>query len=198
MPARRLHGRGDTNDFLRHRWVWSVADKGKGTNHSVNYWVHALSSSLVKGASLYYGRRFNVTLPEMRILSTLHSHGDMPARDLVKLLAMDKGMVSRVLSQLTASGRVELLDGGQRSRLRRWTLTPAGRAFVSELQPVWQEREARIQAGLTGAEHDRLVDMLERLFWASEEVRAEEKKALRAGSSKAQTPARAPGRRRRA
>ena len=185
------------HDFLRHRWVWSVVDKGKRTHHSVNYWVHTLSSSLVKGASLYYGRRFNVTLPEMRILSTLHSHGDMPARDLVTLLAMDKGMVSRVLAQLTASGRVELLDGGQRSRLRRWTLTPAGRAFVSELQPVWQEREARIQAGLSGAEHDRLVDMLERLFWASEKVRAEEKKALRTGSSRTQASARAPGRRRR-
>jgi DNA-binding MarR family transcriptional regulator len=166
--------------------------------HSVNYWVHALSSSLVKGASAYYGRRFNVTLPEMRILSTLYSHGDMPARDLVRLLAMDKGMVSRVLSQLTASGRLKLLDGGQRTRLRRCTLTPAGRTFVKELQPVWQEREARIQAGLSRAEHDLLVDMLERLFWASEEVRAEEKKLQRASSSKVPTHFRESRRRRRA
>lgn len=175
----------------------TVVEKGKRPRHSVNYWVHTLSSSLVKGASAYYGRRFKVTLPEMRILSTLHSHGDMPARDLVKLLAMDKGMVSRVLAQLTASGRVELLDAGQRARLRRWTLTPAGRAFVSELQPVWLEREARIQAGLSKSEHDQLVDMLERLFWASEKVRAEEK-ALRARPSKIQRDAREPARRRRA
>jgi DNA-binding MarR family transcriptional regulator len=176
-----------------------VVEKGNRPTHSVNYWVHALSSSLVKGATAYYGRHFDVTLPEMRILSTLHSHGDMPARDLVRLLAMDKAMVSRVLAQLSERGRVELLDGGRRSRLRRWTLTPSGRTFVSELQPVWLEREARIQAGLTKAEHDQLVDMLERLFWASENVRAEEKKkALRARSSKIKTDACEPGRRRRA
>jgi DNA-binding MarR family transcriptional regulator len=175
----------------------SVIDSGKRPRHSVNYWVHTLASSLVKGATAYYGRRFDITLPEMRILSTLHSHGDMPARDLVKLLAMDKGMVSRVLAQLAASGRVELLDGGQRARLRRWTLTPSGRAFVSQLQPVWLEREARIQAGLTSAEHDQLVDMLERLFWASEKVRADEQ-ALRKRPGKSQTHAREPGCRRRA
>lgn len=146
--------------------------------HSVNYWIHALASSLGKGASRYYGAHFGVTLPEMRILSTLHSHGDMAPRDLCTLTAMDKGMVSRVLSRLSQDGYVELLDDGNRTRMRRWSLTATGRSLVGRLQPVWLKREAIIQASLSEAEHDQLVDILERLFWASEELRNEEQAGL--------------------
>lgn len=141
---------------------------------SINYRVHALASSLAKGAMRFYGAKFGITLPEMRILSTLGSYGALAARDIVTLTAMDKALVSRVLSGLATSGYVE--KGARRSgpRLRGWHLSPTGEAFVARLQPVWIAREARIQSGLTRAEHEILLDLLERLFWASEKLRVRE------------------------
>jgi DNA-binding MarR family transcriptional regulator len=163
---------------------------GPKPRHSINYWVHALSSSLAKGAASYYGRKFQIVLPEMRILSTLFTDGDLTARDLVSLTAMDKAMVSRVLAGLSRQGHVELLENGDRTRLRSWTLTRSGRAFVARLKPEWIRREAIIQAGLSKSEHALLVRLLERLFWASEELRAEEQKEWRAAAENAPRPRR--------
>lgn len=145
---------------------------------SINYRVHALASSLAKGAMRFYGAKFNISLPEMRILSTLGSYDALAACDIVALTAMDKALVSRVLSGLAARGYVEVRTRRAGPRLRGWQLSAAGNTFVARLQPVWVAREARIEAGLTRAEHEVLLDMLERLFWASEKMRAHEARQL--------------------
>lgn len=150
---------------------------------SINYWIHALSSSLAKGAMQYYGRKFGLRLPEMRILSTLGSRGPLAARDLVTWTAMDKAMVSRVLSGLAADGYVVQSDSESRARMRPWALSPLGAELVERLRPEWQAREARLQKDLSAEEREQLVDMLERLFWASEKLAGEDGHALRRESS---------------
>jgi hypothetical protein len=56
--------------------------------------------------------------------------------------------------------------------------------LVARLQPVWQERESRLQSGLTAQECKLLLQLIERLFQASEKLRAEEAKTLRWTSRK--------------
>ena len=155
---------------------------------SINFRVHALASSLFKGAQQYYGAHFGVGIPEMRLLSNLGTEGALTATRLVALTAMDKGLVSRLLSALNRRHLVRATAPASDPRRRTWELTESGQALVAALRPVWQRREAVIQASLSNAERDLLEDMLTRMFDASEALRAEEARALRAARGKAKKP----------
>jgi DNA-binding MarR family transcriptional regulator len=147
-------------------------------NQSINYRVYALASSLSKGAMRFYLAKFGLALPEMRLLSTLGSRRRLSSLELVKLTAMDKGLVSRVLNGLGDRGCVVQIPSAAGSHRRVWKLTRTGAALVARLQPEWQERESRLQADLTAQERKSLLRVLERLFLASEKLRAEETKTL--------------------
>ena len=153
-------------------------------NQSINYRVYALASSLSKGAMRFYLAKFGLALPEMRLLSTLGSRRRLSSLELIKLTAMDKGLVSRVLNGLRQRGWVEQVPSTEGSNRRVWKLTRTGAALVARLQPVWRERESRLQSDLTPQEHELLSRLLERLFQASERLRAEEAKALPRASRK--------------
>jgi DNA-binding MarR family transcriptional regulator len=148
--------------------------------HSVNYHVHALASSLFKGATQFYMARFGVGLPEMRLLSTLSSEGPLAGHQLVALTAMDKALVSRVLATLARRTYVKGSPPDADARRRVWSLTRSGEQLVKRLQPQWRQREAIIQADLSAAERKLLIDMMQRMFSASEALRAEEAQQLKA------------------
>jgi len=153
-------------------------------NQSINYRVYALASSLSKGAMRFYLAKFGLALPEMRLLSTLGTRRRLSSVELVKLTAMDKGLVSRVLNGLGKRGWVEQVPSAEGSNRRVWRLTRTGAALVARLQPVWRERESRLQSDLTPQERELLLRLLERLFQASERLRAEEANALLRASRK--------------
>ena len=155
------------------------AGKNSRNSKSINYRVHALASSLFKGAQHYYGKRFGITIPEMRILSNLGSDGPLTATQLVDLTAMDKGLVSRILTGLHGRGLLGAITASSDPRRRTWSLSRRGEQMVEMLRPVWKRREGILQEGLTEAERLQLADMLERLFHASEELRRKETKELR-------------------
>jgi DNA-binding MarR family transcriptional regulator len=120
-------------------------------NQSINYRVYALASSLSKGAMRFYQAKFGIALPEMRLLSTLGSHRRLSSLELVKLTAMDKGLVSRVLAGLAKRNLVQDVPAAAGSSRRVWKLTAAGSTLVARLRPVWQEREGQA-AGRSVAE----------------------------------------------
>lgn len=148
-------------------------------DRSINFRVHTLASSLFKGAMQYYVAQFGVGLPEMRILSNLSREGPLAAHRIVTLTAMDKALVSRVLTMLNRRGYISSCSRKSDPRRRTWALTRSGRDLVKRLQPEWQRRERIIQAGLNEAERSLLGDLLDRLFAASEKLRVEEAAALR-------------------
>jgi DNA-binding MarR family transcriptional regulator len=157
-------------------------------NQSINYRVYALASSLSKGAMRFYLAKFGLALPEMRLLSTLGNRRRLSSLELVKLTAMDKGLVSRVLNGLGQRGWVEQVQSAEGSNRRVWKLTRTGAALVARLQPLWRERESRLQSDLTPQEHELLLQLLERLFQASERLRAEEAKSLPRANRKSAQP----------
>ena len=153
-------------------------------NQSINYRVYALASSLSKGAMRFYQAKFGIALPEMRLLSTLGSYRRLSSLELVKLTAMDKGLVSRVLAGLAKRNLVQDVPAAAGSSRRVWKLSASGTALVARLRPVWQERESRLQADLSAKEHKLLLRLLETLFHASEKLRAEEAETLSTASRK--------------
>jgi DNA-binding MarR family transcriptional regulator len=162
---------------------------------SINFRIHTLASSLFKGAAQYYGAHFGVGLPEMRVLSNLGSEGPLAARRIIELTAMDKALVSRVLTVLNCRGYLTSSSPKSDPRRRTWQLSRAGQDLVKRLRPEWQRREAIIQAELSAPERDVLANLLDRMLRASEKLRAEE--AIKVQVAR-RSPAKAPARRRRA
>jgi DNA-binding MarR family transcriptional regulator len=160
-------------------------------NDSINYRIYALASSLSKGAMRFYLAKFGLALPEMRLLSTLGSHRRLSSLEFVELTAMDKGLVSRVLNSLAKRGCVEQVLSAAGSGRRVWKLSRTGAALVARLRPVWKERESRLQADLSPQDRALLLRLLDRLFHASEKLRAEEVRTLPRAPRR-----RSPGRRR--
>jgi DNA-binding MarR family transcriptional regulator len=158
-----------------------------GQDRSINFRVHTLASSLFKGAMQYYVAHFGVGLPEMRILSNLSREGSLAAHQIVALTAMDKALVSRVLTGLNRRGYISSSSRKSDPRRRTWVLSRSGRDLVKRLRPEWRRREQIIQAGLSDAERSLLADLLDRLFAASERLRAEEAAGLH-GQLKAPAP----------
>ncbi len=157
---------------------------GSAQRRSINFWVLALAGSLTKGAMRYYSTKFGIRLPEMRVLNTLADDGDLAARDLVALTAMDKGLMSRVLAGLSENGMIVQAGDEERVRMRKWSLTPAGREMVDRLSPEWNKRWSVIQADLSQEQRDQLKDMLQTLFFASEELGRREQKELQQHAEK--------------
>lgn len=144
---------------------------------SINFRLHALDSSLFRSAKQYYGVKFGLGVPEMRILSNLDSEGPLAANQIVALTVMDKALVSRILTALHKRGSIEPTPASSAKR-PVWTLSKAGGELVDRLRPLWRQREAMVQAVLTPDEQATLKEMLERLFVASETLRIEEARAL--------------------
>jgi DNA-binding MarR family transcriptional regulator len=147
---------------------------------SINFKIYTLASSLFKGANQYYGIRFDVGLPEMRVLSTLDREGALAAYQIVALTAMDKALVSRVLTSLHRRRTIVGVSPKSDPRRRTWRLSRIGQDLVHRLRPEWQRREAIIQGGLSPKERKLLGELLDRLLAASEKLRAEEAELLRA------------------
>jgi DNA-binding MarR family transcriptional regulator len=147
---------------------------------SINFRLHTLASSLFKGATQYYDAHFGVGLPEMRVLSNLGSEGPLAAYQIVTLTAMDKALVSRVLTTLSRRGYLVSSASKSDPRRRTWRLSENGDALVERLRPEWLRREAIIQAGLSRSEREVLGELLDRMLAASEALRAEEAEALAA------------------
>jgi len=165
---------------------------------SIDARVHALASSLFKGTQQFYGARFGLGVPEMRILSNLDREGPLAPNELVIMAAMDKALVSRLIAAMARRGFIQATAGASLKR-RRWMLTRTGERLVRRLRPIWRRREAALQAGLSASQRALLARLLERLFKASERLRQEEMRDLRAEEArrrKRPRPAAKPTRRR--
>ena len=165
------------------------------SKQSINYNLYTLVSSLSKGATQFYVAHFGVGQPEMRILSTLGNQGPLAAHQIVDHTAMDKALVSRVLAALARRSYVASAATGCDGRRRAWELTQSGHDLVGRLQPVWKQREAILQADMSPEEQRALVGMLQRIYVASERLRAEEARQAKAAR---EPPAAGPAVRRRA
>ena len=109
---------------------------GPGKGGSLR-WHHADAMSKVRGVAR-----------QMRVLSNLESQGTLIASLVVALTAMDKALVSRVLTMLHRRRLVRSSAPKSDPRRRRSQPRRAGRNLVDRLQPEWRRREAVIQAGL--------------------------------------------------
>jgi DNA-binding MarR family transcriptional regulator len=121
---------------------------------------HTVSSSIARA----YDQRFGLTIPEWRVIAILGRFPGLSAVEVADRTMMDKVAVSRAVTKLIKSGRIdrEFADADRRRSILN--LSDAGRKVHDEIAPLALGIEADLLHGLTAEQIETLNTVIERLL----------------------------------
>lgn len=131
--------------------------------HFLPYRLSVLSNTVSGRIAKSYAERFQLTVPEWRVMAVLGRFPGLTAAEVTERTAMDKVQVSRAVARLKQTHRIEqrAVEGDRRAR--HLFLTPDGQDVYAEIVPLAREYEQRFTAGLNAnekAQLERLIDKL--------------------------------------
>lgn len=124
------------------------------------YLFRSIANHLGQVDSSHLATHFGVGLNEWSCLALLGLEPNIPATRICDVSGFDKAVVSRSINAMEAKGLVVTSLAPNRSRLRLINLTAAGWQLYRDTRVYAQEREERLLAGLSRAERDELLRML--------------------------------------
>ena len=127
------------------------------------YRLAVAAQVLSEGLARQYRERFDISIPDWRVMVHLAHSGGASVRDIEARVAMEKSKVSRAASRLEDRGLVLKLESTADKRLVHLSLTPAGRAMMDEILPLAAAFQAKIEA-LLGADFAGFEAGLDRLL----------------------------------
>jgi DNA-binding MarR family transcriptional regulator len=104
-----------------------------------------------------------VSLTEARVLFEIKERPQCKAKDLMELLCIDRGYLSRLLAKQEKRGWVIRKVSSEDRRVRALQLSKAGRDLVSELERRSESQVQGIIEPLSAAEKTELVNAMERI-----------------------------------
>lgn len=108
------------------------------------YRVAMVSRRLSRIFEERYRDRFGISVAEWRVVAHLAQSGAVSVREIVARTDMEKSRVSRAAARLEAAGYVAKCTHSGDRRLVELTLTPKGRAMMTELAPIAEAFNAEI------------------------------------------------------
>jgi DNA-binding MarR family transcriptional regulator len=114
-------------------------------------------------------RDVGLLAPQFWLLWTLSGREDANQRSLWESMAMDQTTLSRNLAVMVRNGWVKSESSG---RERRYALTAAGRAKLSEAKPYWKRAQAKMQRSL-GSDWESVWKALDRVAKAVQDANRE-------------------------
>jgi DNA-binding MarR family transcriptional regulator len=114
-------------------------------------------------------QQFRVTVPEFKTLRMFHASDTMHIKQLIEKLALSGSRLTRILDSLEEQGYITRSIDPDNRRSILVTLTPRGRAFVSQLQERYVEMHRQILEGIPEEFHAVVVTGLQRLLASLEE-----------------------------
>jgi len=132
--------------------------------HFLPYRLSILSNTISQGIADDYQARYDISVTEWRVMAVLARFEGLSAREVAERTAMDKVAVSRALSRLVESGRVnrDTHDGDKRRSVL--SLTEAGWTVHDEVAPMARAREREVLARLDPDEQRWLTRILDKLL----------------------------------
>ena len=112
------------------------------------YRAARLATALSRGLAAQYEARYQISVPEWRVLVHLTQESEISVRDIFTRVDMDRARVTRAVQRLEGRGLVSKLVNEFDRRLVRLALTPDGRDLAGELSRLAVAFETRIIATL--------------------------------------------------
>ncbi len=123
-----------------------------------------LSNTVSSTIATAYNKRFGLSIPEWRVIAVLGRFPGLSAVEVAERTLMDKVAVSRAVTKLINSGRVDrqVADADRRRSILR--LSAEGRQVHDEIVPLALKFEEDLLHGLSEDEIRTLSVIMERLL----------------------------------
>mgnify|MGYP001551752608 CR=1 FL=1 len=121
---------------------------------------HTVSTNIAR----IYEKRFGVSIPEWRVIAILGRFPGLSAVEVAERTLMDKVAVSRAVTKLIKSGRIdrEFADADRRRSILN--LSEEGRQVHNEIAPLALEFERQLVEDITAEDYQRFNTTLEQLL----------------------------------
>jgi DNA-binding MarR family transcriptional regulator len=131
--------------------------------HFLPYRLSVLSNTVSQSIARAYESRFDLSIPEWRVMAVVARYPGISAVDVVTRTAMDKVAVSRAVTRLVEAGRVVRRHDASDRRRVRLLLSPSGRAVYRKVVPVARSYERDLVSSLSSRELEQLDVLLQKL-----------------------------------
>jgi DNA-binding MarR family transcriptional regulator len=142
-----------------------------GLEQFVPYKLSVVANRISQSIGHLFEEKFDIQIPEWRIIMALDMFGDLPFYEIVDRTSMDKARVSRALKRLSDLGlilsRPDPFDG--RKVILR--ITPKGRRMCAAILPDAERMEEYFLSVLSPEERREFDLILDRLLERSQELK---------------------------
>lgn len=127
------------------------------------YRLSVLSNTISTAIANRYTERFDLRIPEWRVLAVLGMQPGLSAAEVAAKTAMDAVAVSRAVTRLLKQGRLERSYTSQDRRRSELRLSEQGQRVYEEIVPIARAYEHTLLDGLDETQRlelDRLLQLL--------------------------------------
>ncbi|MFK8053213.1 MAG: MarR family winged helix-turn-helix transcriptional regulator [Woeseiaceae bacterium] len=128
------------------------------------YRLSILSNTVSGTIASAYDQRFDLTIPEWRVMAVIGRRPGLSAAEVAERTLMDKVAVSRAVAKLLKAERItrEFADADKRRSILE--LSPTGREVYEQVAPLALQMEADLLKGFTEEEINTLNLLLDRML----------------------------------
>ena len=110
-----------------------------------------------------YSDRFDISIPEWRVLATLAEKQQCTAQTIVASTRTHKSTISRAVSRLINNGWIERVSSQEDKRMQLLRMSPSGEQRFSELTPLVLNFEKELNDKMSEAGIVHLIEGIEQL-----------------------------------
>jgi DNA-binding MarR family transcriptional regulator len=128
------------------------------------YRLAVLSNTVSTTVARAYDKRFNVSIPEWRVIAVLGRFPGLSAVEVAGRTLMDKVAVSRAVTKLIKNGRIDRDFADTDKRRSILNLSEDGKQLHDEIAQLALEFERDLLQGFSTEEMENLNGIMERLL----------------------------------
>jgi len=129
--------------------------------------LSVLSNRISSAVAKLYEARFDLKLPEWRIMAILGRNPNLTASQIVDISQMDKVAISRAVKRLVAMGRLTATNDPDDARRQRLNLSQNGWKIYDQVVPLALSVEEKLLASMSEDERAALQAAITRLGQAA-------------------------------
>ena len=127
------------------------------------YQLSIVTNRISASFARLYSERFNLTIPEWRVMAVLGQQPGLSADEVCSETEMEKVPVSRAVSKLLDKRLLKRNFSGRDRRRSILCLSEAGYGMYAQIVPLALAYEAELKAVLTAEEQSQLERLLDKL-----------------------------------
>ncbi len=127
------------------------------------YRLSVLSNLVSNAIANIYATRFDLTLPEWRVIAVLGRDANLTARQITEVTAMDKVTISRAVARLAKKKRLIMVADKTDARRQLLSLSRAGEKIYAEIVPLALSLEQKLIDQLSAADQAQLDHLVMKL-----------------------------------